>query len=75
MLCEDREYVCFVRIGKSDNLQGSVYMNCEGVRKEENILNLEYIKEVVWRAMKDGLRIMIGGDDECTYLGSGWLGE
>ena len=37
-------------------------MNCEGVRKEENILKLEYIKAVVWRAQDDGLGIMIGGD-------------
>ena len=37
-------------------------MNCEGVRKEENILKLEYIKAVVWRALDDGLGIMIGGD-------------
>ena len=35
-------------------------MNCEGVRKEENILKLEYIKGVVWKALDDGLRIMIG---------------
>ena len=34
----------------------------EGVRKEENILKLEYIKGVVWRALDDGLRVMIGGD-------------
>ena len=37
------------------------YMNCEGVRKDE-IFKLQYIKEVVWRAMEDGLSIMIGGD-------------
>ena len=37
-------------------------MNCEGVRKEENILKLDYIKGVVWRALDDGLAIMIGGD-------------
>ena len=37
-------------------------MNCEGVRKEENILKLEYTKAVVWRALDDGLGIMIGGD-------------
>ena len=37
-------------------------MNCEGVRKEKNILKLEYIKAVVWRALDDGLGIMIGGD-------------
>ena len=49
------EYVCLVKIGRSDHkfewLVGCVYMNCEGVRKEENILKLEYIKEVVWRAL------------------------
>ena len=36
------EDVCLVKIGRSDHkfewLVGSVYMNCEGVRKEENIL-------------------------------------
>ena len=37
-------------------------MNCEGVRKEENILKLENIKVVVWRALDDGLCIMIGGN-------------
>ena len=47
---------------KFEWLVGSVYMKCEGVRKEENILKLEYIKAVVWRALDDGLGIMIGGD-------------
>ena len=60
------EDVCLVKIGRSDHkfewLVGSVCMNCEGVRKEENILKLEYIKAVVWRALDDGLGIMIGGD-------------
>ena len=41
-------YVCFVKIMRSDHkfqwLVGSVYMNCEGIRKEENIFKLEYIK-------------------------------
>ena len=54
------------KIGWSDHkfewLVGSVYMNCEGVCKEENILKLEYIKGVVWRALDEGLGIMIGGD-------------
>ena len=40
------EDVCLVKIGRSDNKfewpVGSRYMNCEGIRKEENIL--EYIK-------------------------------
>ena len=60
------EDVCLVKIGWSDHtfewLVGSVYMNCEGVRKEENILKLEYIKGVVWTTLDDGLGIMIGGD-------------
>ena len=37
-------------------------MNCEAVRKEENILMLEYIKGVVWRALDDDLSSMIGSD-------------
>ena len=60
------EDICLVEIGWSDPkfewLVGSVYMNCVGVREEENILKLEYIKGVVWRALDDGLGIMIGGD-------------
>ena len=60
------EDVCLVKIGQSDHkfewMVGSVYMNCEGVRKEEIILKLQYIKRVVWRARDDGLGIMIGGD-------------
>ena len=59
-------YVCFVNIWRSEHkfewLVGSVCINCEGVRKDENILKLEYIKGVVWRAMEDGFGIMIGGD-------------
>ena len=39
-------------------------MNCEGVRKEENVLKFEYIKGVVWRALGDGMGIMIGGDTD-----------
>ena len=58
--------VCFVTIMRSDNkfdwLVESVYMNCERVRKEDNILKLEYIKEVVWRAPEDDLCVMIGGE-------------
>ena len=62
------EDVCLVKIGRSEHkfewLVGSVYkqMNCEGAPKEENILKFEYIKGVVWRALDDGLGIMIGGD-------------
>ena len=41
------EDVCLATIGRSEWLVGSVYMNCEGKRKEENIFKLEYIKVVV----------------------------
>ena len=43
------EYVCSLKSGQGDNkfewLVGSVYKNCEEVRKEENILKLVYIKK------------------------------
>ena len=65
-MIDKMEDVCLVKIGRCDHkfewLVGSVYMNCEGERKEDNILKLEYIKGVVWRALDDGLGIMIGGD-------------
>ena len=58
--------VCLLKIGWSDHkfewLVESVYMDYEGVRKKDKILKLEYIKEVVWRALDDGLSIMIGSD-------------
>ena len=65
-MIDKMEDVCFVKTGRRDHkfewLVGSVYMNCEGVCKEENILKLEYIKGAVWRALENGLGIMIGGD-------------
>ena len=65
-IIDKMEDVCRVKIGRSNHkfewLVGSVYMNCEGVRKEENILKLEYIKGVVWRVLDYGLDIMIGSD-------------
>ena len=65
-MIDKMEDVCLGKIGRSDHriewLVGSVYMNCEGVRKEDNILKLEYIKGVVWGALDDGLGIMVGGD-------------
>ena len=72
-MVDKMEHVCLVKIGRSDHkfewLVRSVYMLCEGVRKEENIFKLECIKEVVWRALDDGFGIMIGGD-ECPYMGN-----
>ena len=51
-MIDKMEYVCLVKMGRNKHkfewLVGSVYMNCEGVLKEENILKLEYIKVVVW---------------------------
>ena len=41
---------------------GSVYMYCEGVRKDDISLKFEYIKGMVWRALKDCLGIVIVGD-------------
>ena len=65
-MIDKMEDVCLVKIARSDRkfewLVGSLYRNCEGVRKEENILRLEYIKAVVRRALDDGLGIMIGGN-------------
>ena len=47
-MIDKMEDVYLVKIRRSDHkfewLVGSVYMNCEGVRKEKNILKLEYIK-------------------------------
>ena len=41
-MIEKMEDVCLVKVGRGDHkfdcLVGSVYMNCERVRKEENIL-------------------------------------
>ena len=55
--------VCFIKIGQIDHkvewLVRSVYMNCEGVRNEENIMKLECIKR---SGLEDVLGIRIGGD-------------
>ena len=60
------EDVCLVKIGRSDHkfewLVGSVYMNCEGERKEHDILKLENINGVIWRPLDNSLGFMIGGD-------------
>ena len=65
-MIDKMENVCLVKTERSDHkfewLVGSLYMNCEGVRKEDNILKFEYTKGVVWRVLDDGLGIMIGGD-------------
>ena len=62
----DSEDICFVKIGKHDKryewLLGSVYMNCEGIRGEENVLKMKRVKDVISNAKEEGLKIMIGGD-------------
>ena len=40
----------------------SMYMNCEGIRGEENVLKMRCVKEVISKAKEDGLNIMIDGD-------------
>ena len=60
----DSKYICFVKIGKHDKryewLLGSLYMNCEGIRGEENVLKMQCVKDVVSNAKAEGLKIMVG---------------
>ena len=70
----DSEDVCFLKVGtqagRYEWLLGSIYMNCEGVRGDENVLMLR-VKDVVRNAKDEGLKIMIGGGGyECTYMGT-----
>ena len=62
----DSEDICFVKIGKHDKryewLLGSVYMNCEVIRGEENVLKMQRVKDVVSNAKAEDLKILIGGD-------------
>ena len=62
----DSEDICFVKIGKHDKRYewhlGSVYMNCEGIRGEGNVLKMQRVKDVVSNVKAEGLKIMIGGD-------------
>ena len=48
--------------GRYEWLIGSIYMNCEGVRRDENVLKMLRVKDVVRKAKDQGLKIMIGGD-------------
>ena len=53
------------RIGvatRQEEEEGSIYMNCEGIRGEENVLKMRCVKEVISKAKEDGLNIMIVGD-------------
>ena len=48
--------------GKFEWLLGSIYLNCEGVRREENIKKAFIIKAVVNKAKHEGQKILFGGD-------------
>ena len=92
-MIDKMEDVCLVKIGRRYHkfkwLVGNVYMNCEGVRKEENILKLEYIKAVVWRSLWKIVRNMRSRErqseimdwiersncDICAINGTGLTGE
>ena len=42
-------------------LLGIVYMNCEGIIREENVLKMHHVKDVVSNTKAEGLKIMIWG--------------
>ena len=60
-ICED---ICFIKVGEgaTEWLIGCVYMNCEGVRKEENAERVSKVKECIAKECKDGTKVEIGGD-------------
>ena len=59
--CED---ICFIKVGEgaTEWLIGCVYMNCEGVRKEENAERVSKVKECIAKECMDGTKVAIGGD-------------
>ena len=70
--CED---IYFIKIWRVDEkfewLLGSIYLNCEGVGREENVNKAFMIKAVVNKAKHEGLKILFGGRYGCIYLGVG----
>ena len=63
IICESED-VCFLKVGtqagRYEWLLGSIYMNCEGVRGDENVVKMQRVKDVVRNAKDEGLKIMIG---------------
>ena len=61
--CED---ISFIKIGRMDRkfewLLGSIYINCNGIRREENEKYMHMINSVVNKAKFEGLKILFGGD-------------
>ena len=48
--------------GRYEWLLGSIHINCEGVRGDENVFKMLRVKYVVGKTKDVGLKIMIGGD-------------
>ena len=49
-------------MGSLNGYLGSIYLNCEGVRREENGQKAYKIKAVVNKAKHEGLKKLFGGD-------------
>ena len=49
-------------LGRMSGPRQHIYMNCEGVRGDENVFKMLRVKDVVRKAKDEGLKIMIGGD-------------
>ena len=64
VICESED-VCFLKVGTQawmyEWLLGSIYINCEGVRGDENVVKMQRVKDVVRHAKDKGSKIMIGG--------------
>ena len=54
--------------GKFEWLLGSIYMNCEGIRREENETMMHMNKSMVNKAKLERLKILFGGDINAHIL-------
>ncbi len=61
--CED---VCFIKAGLRNGvyewLIGSIYLNCEGVRYQENVGKVACVIKTVRDAFSQNMKIILGGD-------------
>ena len=48
--------------GKCEWLLGNIYINCEGIRREEYEKKMHMIKSGINKAKFEGLKILFGGD-------------
>ena len=66
--------------GKFEYLLGCIYLNCEGVRMEENVEIMERVSRICKQYNTAGFKVIIGGDlnghiwelDKCE---NGWYGK